>query len=189
MTKKNILCNLRHTPYLIEYFLAKGLSISYGDHAFNLSIQKRRSNADNLKTLIRKPVKEIRIESSSSVLVTSDTSKSLCKSDVESESSVTNDRKTENHTCIADKCLTENLLKQHEQRYSAMTSEQRIDFWYVSDNLLEIEDDLKVEGTQHKPYRSERVSYKKIFKKRDEFLSSCFFTAAIYEQSQLIYVS
>lgn len=110
------------------------------------------------------------MSSSSSVLMTSSADKdpSSDHDDTESESTsdsnesgdgsrVSKTKPTENESQLYTTLLTENSVKIHEYRYPPMSTIDRINYWRLSEEFSEIEDDFDAASYASKPIRSERV--------------------------------
>lgn len=112
--------------------------------------------------------KPILVRSSSSVILSSsasehdssdndddETTSSSSDSDTTSQSSEKNENCEAHNICQP---LTEPALNQHNADFEPMNSRERVDFWKISDEFSDIEDDFDDKKHFSKPIRSERVS-------------------------------
>lgn len=130
-----------------------------------LSIGHKAVPADN-RTVAHKSAT---VSSSSSVIVASsasnqdssehnkeDSTSSSSDTDSSASSQLSEDGSEVNSASIYP--LTEDALTQHNVDFEPMNSKERIQFWNISDEFSDIEDDFDEQRNFSKPIRSERVS-------------------------------
>lgn len=115
--------------------------------------------------------KSITVSSSSSVIMSTSASNQFSSEQNDDATSVSSDtdctassaRSADDHeenSDVQSVCnpLTEEALLRHNIEFEPMNSKQRIQFWNITDEFSELEDDFNDSKFFSKPTRSERVS-------------------------------